>query len=535
MSRLSVARRIAAGIGLVSVLAVVPSVTGTAAAVDTAVVTTESGRLRGVVDGDHRSYQGIPYAAPPVGALRWGSPRPPAPWAGVRDASQPASSCPQALDPPAGIRSDNEDCLYLNVTTPREVRGRRLPVMVWIHGGDFAFGAASILDAAPLAATGDVVVVTINYRLGVFGFLAHPALDGGAAPNLSGNFGLEDQQAALRWVRRNVSAFGGDPGNVTVFGESAGGHSVCAQLTSPGAAGLFHRAIAQSYPCAMPPDEPGTPSSGDRPRQTAEQQGAAVAARLGCDDPATAATCLRAKPVSEVMAAAGQGFGFGPVIGGPVLPLAPVEALAAGRFSKVPVMQGINRDEERFMVAGAELQTGHVLTDAEYPQRITALFGERAPAVLARYPRGHYGSASEALATVLTDSRWALGAVDSARLLSRRVPTYAYEFADARAPWFRGAPLPSFPLGAYHTAELPYLFTAGYADPLSRAQQRLSRQLIAYWTRFARSGNPNGPATPAWREFRNTTRYVQSLAPDEVGAVDLAREHHYPFWKSLDE
>jgi para-nitrobenzyl esterase len=192
---------------------------------DPAVVRVEDGLVRGTVADDHRLFQGIPYAAPPVGERRWGSPRPAEPWDGVRDATEAGSPCAQGGDFIGDVPSAEEDCLYLNVTTPRSAGSdtdRQLPVMVWIHGGGFMWGSGGIYGAEKLATQGDVVVVTFNYRLGLFGFLAHPALDGGPAEHLSGNLGIEDQQAALRWVRENAAAFGGDPDNVTLFGESAG-------------------------------------------------------------------------------------------------------------------------------------------------------------------------------------------------------------------------------------------------------------------------------------------------------------------------
>ncbi|HEV2783772.1 MAG TPA: carboxylesterase family protein, partial [Actinophytocola sp.] len=233
---------------------------------------TDRGPVRGVVAGDYRLFQGIPFAAPPVGELRWRPPQPPAPWRDPLDATAPRGACAQ---PGSFGRPEtfNEDCLYLNVTTPRRA-GHRLPVMVWIHGGSYTTGSGAIYDARKLAVEGGVVVVTINYRLGPLGFLALPALTGEQPGIQSGNYGIEDQQAALRWVRRNAAAFGGDPGNVTIFGESAGSGSVCAHLVSPTAAGLFHRAIGQSYSCAWPV------ATG----AAAESAGTAFAGRVGCAD-----------------------------------------------------------------------------------------------------------------------------------------------------------------------------------------------------------------------------------------------------------
>ncbi|WP_216216799.1 carboxylesterase/lipase family protein [Amycolatopsis aidingensis] len=498
---------------------------------DPAVVHTESGPLRGTVAEDHRSFQGIPYAAPPVGELRWGSPRPVAPWSEPRDATEPGSPCPQ---PPGAVGeppSANEDCLYLNVTTPRHTRGRGLPVMVWIHGGGFTQGNGSMYGGAALARR-DVVLVTINYRLGVFGFLAHPALNRGPARHLSGNFGIEDQQAALRWVQRNAAAFGGDPGNITVFGESAGGMSVCTQLSSPLAAGLFHRAIIQSGPCTT--RFPGLGSVYPE-RTDAERTGTEIARLAGCTDPASAAVCLRAKPVRELMASIPPNtFHLAPVVGGPVLPRDPQRALTTGRFHQVPVMQGTTRDEHRLFQAVVEQLTGHPLTEADFRGQVTEAFGAKADEVFARYPLSRYGSPSEALAAVLTDHSWSCPALATDRLLTGHVRTYGYEFADRDAPPLAGFPEPSFPLGAYHGSELLYLF-GGLAEPgaLTPEQRTLSERMLGYWTRFARTGNPNGHGAPGWPGFR-AGAYVQSLAPGRGGIrrVDLGREHQCAFWAS---
>jgi para-nitrobenzyl esterase len=497
-----------------------------------AVVRTTGGAVRGTVTGDHRSFDGIPYAAPPVGPLRWAPPRPAEPWRGTRDATRPGNECPQTAgflgDPP----STTEDCLYLNVTTPRGIGARKLPVMFWIHGGGFYSGAGSLYGAGRLAEQGDVIVVTLNYRLGVFGFLAHPSLDGHDGP--SGDYGLQDQQAALRWVRDNAAAFGGDPRNVTLFGESAGGISTCSHLASPASAGLFQRAIIQSGPCALAGQWPYPDGNWTvRPRATAERQGESLTAKLGCDTTSDTVACLRGKSVPELLDASDGGQGYGPAAGGRVLPLTPEEALARGRFARVPVIQGTTRDEHRTFVAALETFTGHVATDADYRGGIEAFFGEdKAAKVLAEYPREAYDSASTALAAVWTDSAWACPALDTDTMLSARVPTYAYEFADEKAPWASDGSAPSFPTGAFHASELQYLFDdAQFRAPLTADQRHLSDQMIRYWTTFARTGNPNGAHSPAWRPFAGDT--VQSLGTGGTRPANLAAEHRCGFWRSL--
>lgn len=497
-----------------------------------AVVRTDAGLVRGVVSAGYRSFQGIPYAAPPVGSLRWAMPEAPAPWAGVRDATKPGNACPQA--PFFGTKASNtEDCLYLNVTTPRRTGGRHLPVLVWIHGGGYSSGAGADFDAAKMATRGGVVVVTINYRFSVFGMLAHPALNGASGQQLSGNFWFADQQAALRWVHRNAAAFGGNAGNVTVAGESAGALSVCAHLTAPGSAGLFQRAIVQSAPCTLTTQWPNAAAGSwlPRDRATAESYGEAVAAKLGCRDMATAAACLRAVPESTLLAATNGGFRYGPVVGGGLLPISPAQALATGRFRRVPVMEGFSRDEYRFFTAAVELWTGHPLTPADYaPQLATTFDPTTTAAVLAHYPLRDYSSTSVALSTIWTSYTWACPALETARLLSERVPTYTYEFADENAPWIPGVPAPSFPTGAYHSSEEQYLFPAG-------SEGGLSDQMVGYWTKFAHTGDPNGHGTPAWMPFDTTFQWVQQLAPGPGGIRpidDVGREHQCDFWSTTE-
>jgi para-nitrobenzyl esterase len=499
---------------------------------DTALVRTHAGTIRGTLSRDHREFDGIPYAAPPVDELRWASPRPAQPWSGTRDATKPGNSCPQTEGFLGDAASDTEDCLYLNITTPRNSGNTKLPVMFWIHGGGFYSGSGSLYGAQHLAEQGKVIVVTLNYRLGVFGFLAHPALDGDA----SGDYGLEDQQAALRWVRDNAAAFGGDAGNVTLFGESAGGVSTCSHLVSPASAGLFRRAIIQSGPCGdlarTWPYEGG--NWGVRPRAVAERQGTSLAATLGCGDNEDTAACLRGKPVSALLEASQGGQGFGPAAGGEVLPTIPATAIAAGRFNRVPVVNGTTRDEHRTFVAAIESFTRHTVTEADYRKDIKAFYGvDKAARIRARYPISAYDSPSTALAAVWTDSSWACPALNTDRLLGKQVPTYAYEFADAKAPWAGDGTTPSFPTGAFHAAELQYLFKdEQFAAPLSASQRGLSDQMIGYWTSFARTGDPNGPGTPPWSRF--AADRVRWLTTGGDGEADLAREHRCGFWRSLE-
>ncbi|MFD8495682.1 carboxylesterase/lipase family protein [Amycolatopsis sp. NPDC059657] len=488
----------------------VGALTDTAAATGRDIVRTEAGAVRGTVTDGHRTFEGIPFAAPPVGELRWKAPQPARPWTGVRDATKPGARCAQA---PSVISagSESEDCLYLNVTTPAKPSYRPRPVMVWVHGGGFTSGAGSDYDVRKLATGGDAIVVTVNYRLGAFGFLGYPGLAD------SGVFGIEDQQAALRWVKRNAAAFGGDAHNVTLFGESAGGFSVCSHLASPLSAGLFDRAIIQSGPCTLTwPDGgffPGVPAGSPfTTLSDAEKQGAATGASLGCADLA----CLRGLPVKSLLPLPINS----PVYGTKVLPLSPAQALREGRFNRVPTIAGTTRDEARLFVA---LFPDQPMTEQRYQDLLSAAFGAKAPQVAAKYPTSAHGSPAMAFADAMTDRVWSCPQAETDRLLSARTRTFAYEFADRDAPALLPFP-PDIKPGAAHGSELPYLSDIVGADfKLTPEQQRLSAQMIGYWTRFARVGDPG----PRWHAG------VLSLAPGAIQPVDLAAEHNCAFWAGI--
>lgn len=481
-------------------------------AADPLVVHTDAGAVRGFATGPVMRFDGIPYAKPPVGDLRFASPRRPEPWSGVRDATAPGPRCAQA----AGVSTEvsyDEDCLYLNVTAPRAAK--RKPVLVWIHGGGLVAGDGAFYDATRLAAQGDVVVVTLNYRLGVFGLLSHPEL-GGAG----GNFGLEDQTAALRWVQRNIRAFGGDPGNVTVAGESGGAFSTCALLASPRTVGLIDKAIMQSGTCSVYfPKNSILPELGEArllaPRAATEQLGVATAKKVGC----ATLKCLREVEVEtwvdsgEVNSATQLSYGTR------FLPVNPV-----GHAQPVPMIVGSNRNEMRLFVAFA-VQFGIPYDDVSVQHLFEETFGEDAEAARARYPTGN-GPHAPALAwaQATTDQGFACPTLADAR--TYRGPVYAYDFADPNPPVIPGGPtVPDFPLGAYHGSELLSLF---WEPPGTAEQQELAGQMVQYWTRFAHTGNPNGPGLPAWPRFDGST--VQSLAPGAVGPVNADEQHQCAFW-----
>lgn len=509
---------IAAAVVALSVFAGGPGVV--VAAPESPVVATDTGPVRGVDTGTMQEFLGIPYAAAPVGDLRWRPPQEHDHWDDVRDATSFGPHCPQVATA-FGTPSTTEDCLFLNVFTPpktNEGLPHLLPVMFWMHGGGFVVGKSDSYDASNLVAK-DVVVVTINYRLGELGFLAHPALAAESPNDASGDYGLLDQQAALRWVQRNIRAFGGDPDNVTIFGNSSGGNSAQSQLASPLAADLFHKAIVQSGASFV-----------QLSRAAAEAAGAAFAASVGCTDPSTAAACLRSLSVAAILAHQ-PAASLVPSIDGFVLPLTVRSALTSGQFNRVPVIVGSNHDEWRLFVAQTEATTGTPLTPAGYIPAIVATLG--VPISIANfiatvgYPLAAYPSPSVALGAVGTDAVFACNARLEARLLSQYVPTYQYEFNDPNAP-MRLFPSVSFPTGAYHGSEIQYIFPA--SNPaLTPAQEQLSATMVGYWTQFARSGDPNSSGAPAWPPYGSSDQFQSMYPPTPATGTGFAADHKCAF------
>ena len=494
------------------------------------VVATEAGPVRGVATPQGRAFLGIPYAAPPVGPLRWRAPQPPAPWVETRDATVAGANCPQPALPGSGRQS--EDCLTLNVYTPADMKpGERLPVMTWIYGGGYVFGYASQYDLSRMAQAQHVVTVAMNYRLGALGFLAHRALR--AEGEGSGDFALLDQQAALRWIKANIAGFGGDPSNVTLFGESAGGWSVCEQLAAPGARGLFQKAIIESGPCTTPDSAVS--------QATAEQGGEALAAELGCDDPATALACLRALPADRVIKANARRRGilgkdsWAPEYGNATLPLSPREAFEQGRSMAIPVIDGTNHDEARLFLNLNRLKGG-LYSEASYEKIIGDFFLDKTPAVLAEYAAEAKRSYALAYVDVVTDSTFACPAMTANALLERRAPVYAYEFDDPHA--INHLPHAPFtpPLKAFHSSEIVYVMQTPWevADPASfdPAQRALSDRMQARWAAFARTGAPEAAGAASWTEDHGGPPL--QLRPDgDTPATQFGAEHRCAFWKPL--
>lgn len=474
------------------------------------VVRTDKGFVRGTVTDTARTFQGIPYAR----AARWSPPAAQPAWHGVRAATAPGAACAQSGEIPVrGPESFTEDCLFLNVTTPRtpSASGPR-PVMVWLHGGDHEDGTGSAYGAQRLADQGDVVVVTLNFRLGAFGYLG------------DSNLGLQDQQAALRWVRHNAAAFGGDRDNVTLFGQSGGARSACAHLVAPTSAGLFDRAILQSGPCLDEGETRGT----DR----AAREEAQFAAHV--DGPLDQASTRELVAADDRFDAGEKEIRYSPTYGTRLLPRTPQQAFATGRFNRVPVLTGVNRDEETFraswsvdMAKKAQDPDAEVETE-DFRAYVSAVYG---PAIADRTVALYTGRTPKlppvlALGAAMSDAMWARPAVDTDNALGDRTPTYAYEFAQPDNPWFTDFPAPSFPIGAPHLSELPYFFDLGYGTtPLTAEQRTLAASMIGIWSDFARTGRPG------WKPYTPADPNVQSIAAGRTGPTDFAKNHEYTFWK----
>jgi para-nitrobenzyl esterase len=474
---------------------------GAAASLAAGTISVEGGQIADANPDSSgvRVFKGLPYAAPPTGQQRWRAPEPVKPWEGIKSATEWGPRCMQGdrlgnLDP-LNKRMD-EDCLYLNVWTPAKT-AEKLPVMVWIHGGSNNLGAGSQpeYDGTNLARQG-VVVVTINYRLDVFGFLAHPELTKESGTNASGNYGLLDQIAALKWVQANIATFGGDPARVTVFGESAGAFDISLLVASPLAKGLFVGAIGESGGALTP-----IAALGPKPLQVGESDGAKFVASMG----ASSIADLRAKPAAEILQAAVKApiiYGFG-VVDGYVVPDHPARIYAAGKHNDVPLLIGWNADEGTLFAArvkwGADTPS--------YADRVRAQYKDQADAVLKLYPTGAGPDEDKrAYTTLFGDQLIGYGAWAWAERASQagKSPVYRYYFT-RRPP---GAPELSInPLsapGVYHSAELYYVFdNLKVRDwPWNEEDRRLAQAMSSYFVNFAKTGSPNRKDLPQWPSYK---------------------------------
>ena len=455
--------------------------------------TVEQGVLRGQDLGASIAFLGVPYAAPPVGALRWQAPAAAGPWSGVRDATSFASACIH-LNTENVVQGGSEDCLYLNVWTPSVAPAKALPVLVWIHGGFYLNGAGSLpgYNGRYLSEHGPAVVVTLNYRLGALGFINHPALDAESATGTSGNYGIMDQIAALGWVQRNIGKLGGDPKQVMIFGASAGGGSTCLLYTSPLAQGLFSSAIAESTSCNAVVSSVG----GEKTFNT-------LATNLGCSPGASFLSCLRSKDAQAVMTAYPTSYTnltshrWSVWVDGHVVPDLPMNVIAQGKQNKVPFIIGTTSNEYSTLMS-------HYLTtppanELDYETAARSMVGVAAGnAALPHYLASDYPSYAEALISMASDRFMVCPTRTVARAIAKSgAPVRRYLFDHTYESGNSAA------LGAGHYMDVPFQFhnLAIEGFVASPAEGALSDTMVGYWTRMAAQGDPNGAGAPVWPAY----------------------------------
>jgi para-nitrobenzyl esterase len=487
-------------------------------------VNIDSGPICGLSVNGTNEWFGIPYAAPPVGPLRWEPPQAPTPWTTMLQATQFGSECAQSF--PGFGSGGSEDCLFVNVWAPAD-GSTGLPVLVHIHGGGFVIGSGNG-DNSLLSSTGHEVVVSLNYRLGIFGFLADKAFGSN-----SGDYGLQDQQAALKWVQNNVAKFGGDPSNVTIYGESAGGSSVCDQIASPTAKGLFERGISVSGEYNTLLGSPTALQAQDcksqiPTRAQAFAAGKNFAAAVGCGaGTSNVAACLQNISVNTAENTAGVGYQDGgqgtvsPTINGTTLTMTLRQALASGHANKVDVIAGTDRDEDL---------VGTATTAAQYQSLVDTQYGSFASQVLAKYPLSHFDSPGVAWRTVAADSDTVCPSLETAQDLASRMPTREYEIDDNDIPPYAAAGPGVVAAGASHVGAW---FLTPVTPALDANQQVLQDNEVAFVTAFARNGNPNTTGVPVWPKLNNTDE-VMSLQPagdsELITTDELAIQHNCAFW-----
>ncbi|MFA4878263.1 MAG: carboxylesterase family protein [Methanoregula sp.] len=464
---------------------------------DALTVKTDAGSVAGMQQGDLRVFTGIPFAAPPTGDLRWRSPAPVKPWEGVKDTKVFSPACPQptAADP---VLNMSEDCLYLNVWTPATRADEKLPVMVFLYGGAFGkiAGSMPIYNGTALAEKG-VVVVTPNYRVGALGFLAHPELDSESENNVSGNYGLLDQIAAMQWVQKNIDKFGGDPSRVTIFGQSAGGESILIHLASPQSKGLFSQAIVESGTFWTNGAEIDALNS----KADAEQLGQSYAQSLGYSGPGAIAQ-MRNLPYQALTNATPWPAApfemvnmrhFEPTIDGWLIPDSPDTLYRLHRINPVPLIIGNNADDGTTLAAGANM------TVPAYQTFIRNRFGKDADAVLAKYPANSTAEVQTRLEQIMTDYDFTDAVEFVAQSMAEtNTSTWRYQYSYV---------LPGQPYGAFHGSEAILIFKVlPKTDPVTES---VSENLIDIWTRFAKTGNPNGGMNVTWPNYtRQNGQYL---------------------------
>lgn len=491
-------------------------------------VHTADGLLHGAVSEGAREFLGVPYAAAPVYDLRFAPPQPVQPWHGVRSATMQAPACIQFQ--PSGVTNNqatSEDCLYLDVYTPAAARaGDRLPVVFWAHGGGNTQGTGVIYGGQRFASLTNSIFVSINYRLGAFGWLALPQLQD------AGAYGLLDQIAALKWVVANIRSFGGDEHNITIDGQSAGGEAVCNMLASPMAKGLFQRAIVESHACL---------GHSQLSLSAAEALGEKYATAAGCADPATVVSCLRgvqpyaianAAWTPNLVAAEQQVLVRGAPNGTAVLPEPTEQAIAAGRWNKVPLMVTSAHDEAKlFDIAQADI------TADQYVATIKSKYGANADAVLAHYPVSKYRAPFYALAAADTDSGNACHSYWFAGNIAAQVPAWEGETDDPTSPTLFGFQPPGVDMSNAHSVELAYLWNFTLGDrPLTNAELALGKQMDRYWGALARAGNPNVASQVSWPVVTDAAHSVLDFRPtgNTVSTTLFSAEHQCDFWATIE-
>ena len=476
----------------------------------------EGGLISGVrsTTGDIVAYKSVPFAAPPVGDLRWKAPQPVKRWEGIKKCGAFGPSPMQAKPTPFMVYTPeflipekpiSEDCLYLNVWTKAQ-KGEKKPVFVWIYGGGFSSGgtAVPIYDGEAMARKG-IIFVSVNYRVGVFGFLAHPGLTKESPDKASGNYGLLDQIAALKWVKKNIAAFGGDPANVTIDGQSAGSMSVNCLVASPVAKGLFKKAIAESGSYLLK-----SPTLTDNNLEEAEKQGMKLAAAMH----ATSIEELRKVPADELMKFHG---GFSPIVDGYVLPQSVAKIFAEGKENKVPVITGWNADESFI---------GAIKNKEGYIKQVKEQYGEKADGFLKYYPANTDEEAARSQVKQSRDMIFAASGYRWATLQSKqdKAPIYVYYF-ERKLP----ATADYVKYGAFHTGEVAYVMNnlKFLHRPWEAADYKLANLMSAYWINFITMGNPNGPGLPPWPDFNNYTK--QAMVFDKTSG-----KQELPDWLELE-
>ncbi|MCW9731990.1 carboxylesterase family protein [Avibacterium sp. 20-15] len=488
-------------------------------------VQIENGKLHGGLADGVQFYKGIPYAEPPVGSLRWQPPQKAKNWQGIKDATKYGAQCPQNTDLGSfGKAGGSEDCLFINVFAPKDAKAHdHLPVLFWIHGGAWLVGASDDYNPSELAKKAHAVVVTLNYRLGVLGFFSHSSLDNEG--HAFGNYGYMDQSLALDWVQKNIAQFGGNPKNITIFGESSGGNAVLAQVVSPWSKNKFQHAISMSGGISML-REPVffAPFSLQRARAMNQKFVDAV----GCQK--DTANCLRQLPLHKILSEQNMGNALQQgMIDGSFLQEHPADAIKNGRFNRVTLVNGITRNEGRFFAGLMENLTGNPMTKANYQAALEQTLGKAlTQKVMQQFPPEKYDSIAEAYADVFTSAFFACVANQANHWASRYTPTYGYVFADRTAPSYL---MPAtFPIGAGHTYELPYLFRgfhggSGLKTTLNPLQDKLSEEMMQLWTALA------NPENSKWQKFdAQKENYLLLKLPAAEMREQALSQHHCDFW-----